>query len=225
MLRSNSLVSRLAAAALLVLLLLAGYQAMVRPLVALYQDNRETITRSEDLLQRYLQLAAEREGLNEHLAALERDPDRLAHYVDESSDTLAAAAIQDRVAEVIAAAGGEVKSLQILPADAVDGQPEVRRIGLKLWFAAPIDGLAAALHQLESPKPSLFIEDLVVTAPNGGLGANQAGQLDIRLAVFGYARDRGGPSVGHDKPKDAPRKPRLRTDVSSGLRALVRHDP
>ncbi|MGI9419559.1 MAG: type II secretion system protein GspM, partial [Geminicoccaceae bacterium] len=109
MLRSGSLVSRLTAAALLVLLLLAGYQTMVRPLVELYQDNRRTITRSEDLLERYLQLAAERESLSEHLAALEQDPDRLAHYFDESSDTLAAAAIQDRAAETIASTGGEVK--------------------------------------------------------------------------------------------------------------------
>lgn len=225
MLWSGSFVSRLTAVSLLVLLLLVGYQSIIRPLVERYQDNRATITRSRALLQRYLQLSDEREAFAEHLAAIEKDRKRLSQYFDESSEALAAAAIQDRVADTIASAGGEVQSLQTLPADAVEGQPMVRRIGLELRFAASIDGLAATLYQLESMKPSLFVDKLVVTARGGGLrsaGKGQESDLDIRIEVFGYAQSQVEQSADRERAENRNRKQSLRTGVSPSPRAQVR---
>lgn len=192
MLRPGSIVARAVALAILMIVLLAGYQFAVQPLTQAYVDTKEKIARSNELLQRYKALASERPALSERLATFNEDDEVLSGYLEGPSDALAAAQLQDLAAEAIEAAGGEIKSTQILQAtDVEDGPSSVRRTGLKLRFAATIDGLASALYDLETIEPHLFVDQLVVVSAKGRRRNDQAessSDLDVRLDLFGYIR-------------------------------------
>ncbi len=191
MLRPGSLIARLAALAILAVLVLACYQFVVQPLMRAHVETQEKIVQSNELLQRYKALAAEQPALTERLAALEEDDQSLSGYLEGPSDALAAAQLQDLAADAIAAADGEIRSTQILPVTDVEDGPSVRKTGLKLRFSSTIDGLASTLYDLETIEPHLFVDQLVVVSERGRRGDLTAGgnqRLDVRLDLFGYVR-------------------------------------
>ncbi len=191
MLQPGSWFARLAAVGILGGLLFVGYHLVVQPLIRTYQDNREKIVRSHDILQRYRALAAEQPALAERFASLEEEAQSRTGYLDGPSDALAAAQLQDIAAEVIEAAGGEIRSTQILPATEVEAGPPIRRTGLNLRFAVTIDSLATALFDLETAKPRLFVDQLVVISERARRAASDADsgpKLDVRMDLFGYVR-------------------------------------
>lgn len=191
MLRPGSLIAKMAAVAILVILLLASYQLIVQPLMGLYQTNQDKITHSHELLQRYQALADERPALTERLAGLDDDQEAFAGYLEGPSDALAAAQLQNLATEIIEATKGDIKSSQTLPVVAIEADPTVRRPGVKLRFETSIDGLAAALYDLETVEPHLFIDQMIVTSGRvrrANPEADEDTKLDVRLDLFGYVR-------------------------------------
>lgn len=193
MLRPGSLLSRIVAIALLWLALLLGHRLIVAPLWSAYREGEQSIEQLQGLLQRYRALAEQRTILAERLAEQERRAASVAGYLEGPSDALAAAQLQDRVKSVVEAAGGELRSTQILPAAPVDGDPGFRRTTLRVQFTVTIDGLAAALYELETGQPYLLIEDLTVREQRVRRRRNQPASepmLDVSLELFGYLRER-----------------------------------
>jgi len=191
MLRPGSTSARLVAVAVLVIILLVGYQWIIGPIFGTYRDNQATISRSNEMLLRHRAVAAEQPELDEQLAALEHDDQSMAGYFEASGDAVAAAHLQDLTTEVIDAAGGEVTSTQSLPAIAIEGGPAIRRAGLKIRFNATIDSLADTLQDLETAEPYVFIETLTMAtrrAERTGIKSENNPELDIRLDLVGYVR-------------------------------------
>ncbi len=190
MLRPGSLIAKATALAILAIILLAAYRFAVQPLMQAYLGTNDEIVRANELLQRYKALAAEQSALSKRLAAVREDEQVLSGYLQGPSDALAAAQLQDLAADAIAAAGGEILSAQILQATEIENGPSsIRRTGLKLRFAATIDGLASTLYDLETIEPRLFIDQLLVVSTNGRRRSDQANSgsnLDVRLDLFGY---------------------------------------
>ncbi len=190
MLRPGSVPARIAALAILGILLLAAYHVVLQPVIQHYQDNRDHIARTSKLLHHYRARAAERPALTEQLSAFEADSEAGTGYLEGPSDGLAAAELQERVSDAIDAADGEIRSMQILPASDVEDDLPFRRTGLKVRFAANLDNLAEALYDLETNEPHLFIEELLVVAPRARQHLDKAKTdplLDIRMDVLGYA--------------------------------------
>ncbi len=191
MLRPGSLIAKMAAVAILVILLLASYQLIIQPLIGLYQTNRDKITRSYELLQRYQALADEGPVLIERLASLDDDQEAFAGYLEGPSDALAAAQLQNLATDIIEATKGDIKSSQTLPVVVIEADPTVRRPGVKLRFETSIDGLAAALYDLETVEPHLFIDQMIVTSGRARRAhpeTDEDTKLDVRLDLFGYVR-------------------------------------
>ena len=188
MLQPGSLLSRTLALALLALALLGGFRLVVAPLMAAFQDNAARIEQAETLLQRYLALAEQRQATSDRLAAQEELAASAAGYLEGPSDALAAAQLQDRVKSVIEGAGGELRSTQILPAVAIDGDAGIRRTPLRVQFAAAIGGLAETLYELESGQPYVFIEQLTVREQRRRDEPGTDGSLDTSLQLSGYLR-------------------------------------
>lgn len=193
MLQPGSFVSRMAAVAILAILLLAGYQLIVQPLIRIYGENKDRIVKSHELLQRYQALADERPALSERVADLDDDDsdEQLSGYLEGPSDALAAAQLQDLAAQMIEGADGDIRSAQILAAVEVDAAPALRRAGVKVRFAATIEGLASALYDLETAEPRLFIDQLIIASEKArrvGTKDSDDVKLDIRLDLFGYVR-------------------------------------
>ena len=190
MLQPGSLLSRTLALGLLALALLGGFRLVVAPLMAAFQDNAARIEDAEILLQRYLALAEQRQAMSNRLAEQQELAASAAGYLEGPSDALAAAQLQDRVKSVIEGTGGELRSTQILPAVAVEGDAGIRRAALQVQFAVTIEGLAETLYELESGQPYLLIEQLTVreqrTRHRRRDEPETEANLDISLELSGY---------------------------------------
>ena len=189
MLQPGSLLSRTLALVLLALALLGGFRLVVAPLMAAFQDNAARIEEAETLLQRYLALAEQRPAMSDRLAEQQELAASAAGYLEGPSDALAAAQ-QDRVKSVIEGAGGELRSTQILPAVATDGDAGIRRAALRVQFGVTIAGLAETLYELESGQPYLLIEQLTVreqrTRRRRRDEPETEASLDVSLELSGY---------------------------------------
>ncbi|MGI9435181.1 MAG: type II secretion system protein GspM [Geminicoccaceae bacterium] len=191
MLRPGTFLARLAALAILALVLIGAYQLVAQPLLASYWGNRDKIASTAELLQRYRALAAERPALAVRLSAIEGLNEAGSGFLSGPSDALAAAQLQDLTDNAIRRAGGEIRSTQILPAAGIEDGSLIRRAGLKLRFSASTDSLATTLFDLETIEPRLFIEQLLITTRQANpLRANgdDSLDLDVRLDIVGYFR-------------------------------------
>jgi general secretion pathway protein M len=101
-------------------------------------------------------------------------------FLEGQTVTIAEAALQRRIGSAVAAAGGNVLSSQIEP------QSETRKDYLTLVASCEIDqkSLQALLYDLEAGMPFLFIDQLVLQAPQA-LGAEEGGRLRLLISVSG----------------------------------------
>jgi general secretion pathway protein M len=101
-------------------------------------------------------------------------------FLEGQTVTLAEAALQRRVGSAVTAAGGNVLSSQIEP------QGETRKDYLTLVASCEIDqqGLQPLLYDLEAGMPFLFIDQLVLQAPQA-VGGEEGGRLRLLISVSG----------------------------------------
>jgi general secretion pathway protein M len=193
MLQPGSLLSRTLAIVLLGIAVFGGYRFVAAPLVATYQDGESRIEQSKALLQRYRALAEQRSMLAKRLAEQQKRAAFAAGYLTGPSDALAAAQLQDRVKSVVEAAGGELRSTQIMPATPAEDHPGFYRTALLVRFAVGIEGLAATLYELETGQPYLLIDNFTVREQRARRRRRDepetAPVLDVTLEVFGYLRE------------------------------------
>lgn len=186
MLCPGSLVSRTLALLILLGALFGSYRLIVAPVVDAHETAAQSIERSQMLLERYQLLAAQRDKLTRHIAARERIADGSAAYFDAPTDALAAAAVQDHVGSVIARAGGELHSTQVLASKPVEGVAGISRSRLMLNLSVDIEGLERLLYDLESDEPYLFIEEITIQTQTRHDDPQQR-RLTVTLEVYGYA--------------------------------------
>ena len=197
--RRGSLVSRMLALALLVALVFGAVRLIALPVADAYQQAAQSIAQSQTLLQRYQALAAERPQLEEQVAAQREATVTSAAYLEGESDALAGAALQDQVRTIIARAGGELNSTQILPVAPAGPDNSVRRASLKLQLTVDIEGLQQLLYELETAEPYLFVDDLIIRERRLRRlrdGAGEELMLDVSFEISGYLRAAGARTVG-----------------------------
>lgn len=185
--------SRLSAVALLLGLLLLGYAAAVAPLVAGYRQSERALVEAQDLLTGYRSVAARRGSLEAQLAALAARQTDSGLYLAGATDALAAAALQDRVKDAIEGSGGNLRSIQILPAKDEEG---FRRVGVRVQLTATIADLLHILHGLEAGTPFLFVDALEVNNRRARRRSRDDAEtmdpvLLVRLDVAGYQQPEG----------------------------------
>ncbi|MGH6942671.1 MAG: type II secretion system protein GspM [Geminicoccaceae bacterium] len=191
MLQPGSLLSRTLAVVLLGAALLGAYGLIVAPVLAAYEDAEQRIEQARALLARYVALAEQRPALAERLAEQQERAASAPGYLQGPSDALAAAQLQDRVKSVVEAAGGKLRSTQILPAKPADADPAIRRTALRVQFVVTIEGLTKTLYALETGQPYLLTDELTVHEQRVRRRRNAPDlqpTLDVSLEVFGYLR-------------------------------------
>jgi general secretion pathway protein M len=192
MLQPGSVLSRTVAIALLAITLLAAYRLIIAPVLNAFRDGETQIEQAEELLQRYEALAQQRPLLNDRLAEQQERAASAAGYLQGPSDALAAAQLQDRVKSVVEAAGGELRSTQILPAEQPEADLGVRRTTLRVHFVVTVEGLEESLYELETGQPYLVIDDVTVRQERVRRRRSEQPtqpMLDVSLQLFGYLRE------------------------------------
>jgi general secretion pathway protein M len=191
MLRPGSLLSRVLALVLLAAAVAGGYLLVVVPVLNAYRETGEAIEQAETLLQRQRGLAAQRPLLIGRIEQEKEQAEAMAGYLQGPSDALAAAQLQDRLKAVVEAAGGELRSTRILPAEAIEASPGTRRATLQVQMIVSIDGLAEILYGLEAGQPYVLIDELLVRNQRERRRRGEPEDeptLDVHLKLSGFVR-------------------------------------
>jgi general secretion pathway protein M len=191
MLRPGSLLARVLALALLAAAVAGGYLLVLVPVLDAYRETADAIEQAETVLHRQRALAAQRPLLIARIEEEKEQAEAIAGYLQGPSDALAAAQLQDRLKAVVEAAGGELRSTRILPAEAVEASPGTRRTALQVQLVVTIEGLAEILYGLEAGQPYLLIDELSVRNQRERRRRGEAvpeTTLDVNLRLSGFVR-------------------------------------
>ncbi len=181
--------SRGLALGILVALLGSLWLAVVRPLVAAYASQRHEVDQTEQLIERFERVVAERPALELRRRAL-ADADQAQHLTfSAESDGVAAADLQNLVKSAVERGGGALQSTQVKSPRSDNG---FRRIGLRVQMTGDVEALRKTLMALEANQPLIFGESLELRArqqpKSVGKGVVEDRTLEIRLDVYSLAR-------------------------------------
>jgi general secretion pathway protein M len=192
MLQPGSLLARALALVLLAAAVAGAWLLVVVPVLDAWRENADAIEQAETLLQRQWALVAQRPLLIARIEEEKEEAEATAGYLRGPSDALAAAQLQDRLKAVVEAAGGELRSTRILPAEAVEASPGTRRTALQVQMIVTIDGLAEILYGLEAGQPYLLIDELSVRNQRERRRRGESElepRLDVNLRLSGFVRE------------------------------------
>lgn len=178
--------SRLTAIALLVAALMVLASAIAVPWWMLNRHYSNAVDDATTRLERYLRIIGMRESLQQKAVEV-RALEAQHHFLKSASPALAAAELQEQVKAVLETYGGKLNSIQILPHKDDD---VYRQVTVSLQLNAPISGVKAILHALESAHPYLFVENLAIRVQNIGAArsdANNDPELFVQFDVIGFA--------------------------------------
>ncbi len=170
------------AAALLLLVGAAAWQAVAAPLLDMYAERAEALAQRGALARRMAQVAAGLPGLQ--AAASQAAPAGAAGatLMDGASGAAAGAALQQTVQDMAARAGATLGSIEALPAEPAG---RYRRIAVRVSVAAPWPALVRLLQSLGDAQPDMLVDDLQLRALVGlGVGADPP--MDATLTVISF---------------------------------------
>ncbi len=184
----SPLVSRSLAVAILVAALAAVWVLVVAPVRATFEGYDRSIGQSRQLLVRHLEIAAQRARLETELEGLRQARSTTGRFLEGGGIELVAAAVQNKVKNLIDANGARLKSTQILPAQEKDN---FRRVTIRVTMAADTEALQRIFHALETANPYLFLDNIDTRSrrrrARRGRSVSQ-GELQIRFDLYGYMR-------------------------------------
>lgn len=172
--------------------------AIAVPWMQRHGELSDAIAAAEDQLLRYRRVVATLPALRAELDRVNNNQDFKAFYFAADTPALAGAELQRKVQDIVSAAQGRLISTQLLP-EAKDEQPA--RVRVRTQIQGSADTLLQVLYGLEEARPFLFVEQVSVRSsaraeqpqPEGRARAvrrpaiNEAGELTVRLDIFGFA--------------------------------------
>lgn len=168
---------RLIAILVLVTVIALGWLAVVSPILAGFEARAAE-------RERLALVQASNQRLIDNVARLRRQAeaqksDMARYHVIAATPAAAAETLKDRVAALLAEAGGEVRAMQ-------DVEAEVGRIELRVEARLDEAQLVRLVERLQNAEPLLIIRTLTVSAtaaPGLDPAALSSRKLDIRLDV------------------------------------------
>ena len=168
------LLSRIAALAMLVVLVALFF---IGPVAAYYDfvaDNNDVLAVKAAKLQRYRALATAEPGTAAAAAPTLLYPDM--------AESQASALLQETVKNIAAAARVQVQALQMLRGEAAAG---ATRIGVRVRASGDMASLRGLLYAIETARPLLYPDNLHVQS-HATLPKAAAGALDFQLDISGF---------------------------------------
>ncbi|MEJ2618954.1 MAG: type II secretion system protein GspM [Candidatus Thiodiazotropha sp.] len=188
--------SRLLALALLILVIALSLFAVIYPLWTLNNYYDEKISSHQHQIQLYQRISSQADHYQAEAARLKRLRQSDRRYLQSETDSLAKAELQRRVKQVISSNNGEILSTQIVGNDQEDG---FSRVAIRVRMKSTLENSVSIFHQLESKKPFLFVDEIVVRSrpvARRRLPANKKIKqilelLDIDFELVGYMKVKG----------------------------------
>lgn len=166
---------------LAVLMLVMLWGAVASPLIAWHAARDEALAERRTLAGHMAGIAAELEPLEHAAAQTAAAGPQAGAILDEPTDAVAGAALQQRVQDIAGRAGATLSSTEALPAEAAGAY---RRIRLRVSVTAHWPVLVAMLQALaEQGTPQMLVDDLQLRSAPILLDREDA-PLDASLTVL-----------------------------------------
>lgn len=162
MIRTGTLVSRALALALLAAVLAALALLVVLPLAQHWTSLGERRAEAARLAARFHAMAETRDSRAARLAAVSEGMREAGLYLEAESRALAAARMQEMVADTVARHGGEIRSIRVVPGG--EEELEAGRVALDVAMLGQWSELFPILHALESGEPQFFVRSFTISA-------------------------------------------------------------
>lgn len=169
------------------------WNGLAMPLWGWYQARAEALNARSAIVARMAALAAELPALRGQAASAPTAP---AFLLEGANDTVAAAALQEKVQQMAAEQGTSLSSIETLGAVSVG---RYRRIGVSIATVTSFPALVHLLDALERASPVLLVDDLQLQAAEGSAGG--APMLQAAMTVLAFRR---GDQNGAPPPRGAP---------------------
>ena len=185
--------SRIAAIALLLLVLLLGYFVLLHWwFVAPLQQIRSEMVDLRDTHSRYAAAIAEKPALQQRIAALGAGQAASSAFLAEDDPNTAAADLMQRVVDVVGTStqGGSCVVSQKMPMPnppATPGEP-YRKAAVSISLSCDIQPLATVLQALEQGTPYLFIDDLSIYRNPVAAQQSNVAPLEVQFTLSGNVR-------------------------------------
>ena len=189
MIALSKLQSRYAALLILVMAAVIAVGSLCYPLVSLYSSQAAALQSKQSQVVRYRQLANGQNSLQQELAQLQRRSPAAAYFVAGETAALASARMQQYLKQIVERNGGELISTQILQPDESSAGNQT---SLKVSLRTNMEKSPQILYALESGRPLLFIDNLVISARRvRGATAGAAPQVSLEMSfdLIGYVQE------------------------------------
>ncbi len=186
--------------ALLALALL--WLAVAGPLVGWHEERRDALEQRQALAARMALLVQRLPALRAQAQAMTVSGQLGAGaLIEGSSDAVASAAIQEKVAAMAASLGFSLSSTETL---AGTREGEYRRVGVRVSLDAAFPVVVQLLQSIETAQPSLLVDDLQVHGTRL-IGQSDNAPLNVAFTVIGFRHpDAATPEPAAPPGADAP---------------------
>ena len=175
---------QLLAVAILGLILFLVITLTILPLWAVNRHYMNTIDELDSRLQILQRTASSSNDLRTRHEQLKRSLAGNRHYLQGSSEALAAANLQSTVKRQASAKQMEVLSTQILPSSEEAG---FTRVALKVRMRGTLEDTVQLIHSLETGQPYLFLDNVTIRSLSRRRTVNVAAQmLNVDFELIGY---------------------------------------
>ena len=169
---------------LCVLVVAAIYLAVITPLIALYDTNAEHLQDRQELAQRLQRSAKALPALQDEAAATQDQASDADLLLDGDSDSVAAAALQSTVKDLVESAGARLISSEVLPSDK---RETLQRVGIHVSFSGNLTLLTTVLQGIQLAHPVILVDNVDIQGADGAdQGSGGQKQLAIALDVYGF---------------------------------------
>jgi general secretion pathway protein M len=177
--------SRILAVALLLGLLIAIWLAVIEPTAGAFAEQSAALARSAELLQAFKRGEAAVPNLKVQLDELHKRQLSEMGFLEGTNTAMGSAALQAATKRMLEAAGGVLRSIQVLPS-ATEGAAQ--RVGVRIDGTVPSGRLLDFLYSVRTAVPYMFLDDLEIRVPETSPGLKTTQDPALRADIYGYIR-------------------------------------
>lgn len=171
------------AAGICVLFVAAVYTAAIGPLMSLYGRSEQKLETRLALLQKLRSTAADLPRLRAAAKQWEDKTRKRDLLFSGSSDTVAGAALQSTLKDLIEDGGATLSSAELLAPQTVDN---FRRVAVRVSFSGDLDLITNVLEGIETASPAIFVDNLDIRTAGDSNADDGNETFSIALDVHGF---------------------------------------
>ena len=201
MLNNYSLTSRRFGAVIVLFVFVFGcYFLVINPYIGLINNYRSEIVSLGDKIERFNALVKQKDAFQRQLVAVKNNRAASQYFIKAKTITLASAALQQKIKQVVQAQNGQLVSTQVsLPVNSLATENDKqnsrdRGVSVKVSMKATIESMYRVFYTLESGSPLVVIDNVSISRVHQGRRLNVSSSqsrelLDVRYTVFAHMRD------------------------------------